>query len=81
MIEVSLLQYLAPGRAVAVLAGIIFIMYVRDRKSSEKCLRDDRVFMEDRLTKILESDQLSREANTKALVELIVLLRTMNRGN
>lgn len=67
------------------LAVIIFLMYRKDRKSSEqKCeqyadqLRQDRVFMEDRLTKIIERDQESREKNTKALEGLTTTLERMN---
>jgi len=76
--ESAVLEALVTGGPVAVLAGIIFIMYVRHRNNSEKCQRDDRVFMEDRLTKIIESEQRTREDNTKAITELNVLLKTLN---
>ena len=76
--ESAVLEALVTGGPVAILAGIIFVMYVRHRNNSEKCQRDDRVFMEDRLTKIIDAEQKTREENTKALTELNVLLKTMN---
>ena len=78
MTEAALLEALATGGPIAVLAGVIFFMYARDRKYSEDCLRKDRIFMEDRLTQILKDDQESREAHTKALAELTTLLTRMN---
>lgn len=73
-------ETLMAGGPIAILAYLIFHMYRRDRKSSAEQLREDRKYMEDRLSKIIEEDQNSREANTKALTELIVLLKHMN-GN
>ncbi len=78
--ESVIVKALAAGGPVAVLAAIIFIMYVKDRRNSEKCLRQDRMFMEDRLTGILEKDQSTREKNTAALTELTTQLRLMNGG-
>jgi len=74
----SLVEALAVGGPVAILALVVFVMYRRDRKSSEDKLRQDRMFMEDRLTNILEKDQESREKNTSALTELTILLKSMN---
>jgi len=74
----SLVEALAGGGPVAILALVVFVMYRRDRKSSEDKLRQDRMFMEDRLTNILEKDQESREKNTSALTELTILLKSMN---
>ena len=73
----------------ALLAVIIFIMYRNDRKTSEdqlrqngknheEQLRQDRKFMEDRMNRIIERDQMTREANTKALSELTTVLERMN---
>jgi len=76
--ESAVIEALAAGGSTAVLALIIFLMYRRDRKSSEDKLRQDRMFMEDRLTNILEKDQESREKNTSALTELTILLKSMN---
>jgi len=76
--ESTVIEALAAGGSTAVLALFIFLMYRRDRKSSEDKLRQDRMFMEDRLTNILEKDQESREKNTSALTELTILLKSMN---
>lgn len=64
---------------------VVFMMYRRDRKSSEDRIRQDRVFMEDRLNKIIDRDQdiinrdqVTREANTKALTELNTTLERLN---
>ena len=73
---VQILGYL--GGAGGVMACLILFVYQKDRRSSEKRMRDDRVFMEDRLTSIIEKDQESRENNTKAVTELTTLLRTLN---
>jgi len=56
----------------------VFLLYRKDRKSSEEQIRQDRMFMEDRLDKIINRDQDSREANTKALIELTTLLQKLN---
>ena len=68
-----------------ILAILIFLMYRRDRKTSEEQLvgyteqlRQDRVFMEDRMDGIINRDQVTREENTKATVALTVLLERMN---
>lgn len=60
------------------LAVLIFLMYRRDRKSSEDRLREDRKFMEDRLSKIIDRDQKTRKDHTKALAQLITLLKGIN---
>jgi len=57
---------------------VVFLMYRRDRKSSEQQLRQDRVFMEDRMNKIIDRDQATREANTHALTELTTVLHRLN---
>lgn len=74
-IPVEAICSLGVGGALAV---IIFIMYRRDRRSSEERLRQDRVFMEDRMNKIIDRDQDTREANTRALTELTTLLVRLN---
>ena len=86
--EAAILESLATGGPVAILALVIFIMYVKDRrhaqeelKTSYECLREDRKFMEDRLTGILESDRESREASTKAMTELTAYLKGLNNRN
>lgn len=76
--EPSILQIAGSLGVGAFLGVIIFIMYRSDRKASECKLREDRVFMEDRLTSILKEDQESRRENTKALTELTQYLRQSN---
>jgi len=41
-------------------------------------MREDRKFMEDRLTGLLEKDQESRKDNTTALIQLITWLKARN---
>lgn len=65
----------------AFLATLIFLMYRRDRLSTEQKWRESKKFTEDRLNEIIERDQETREENTKALTELNVLLRKMNGRN
>lgn len=60
------------------LAVIIFFMYRRDRKDTEKMWRESKKFTEDRLTEIIEKDQETREENTKVTVELGTLIKTIN---
>ena len=78
--ESQVIEALAAGGSTAILALFIFLMYRRDRKASSEAQRVDRVFMEDRLTKIIEEDQTSRRKNTAALTELTTVLRTMNNS-
>jgi len=62
----------------AFLGVIIFFMYVKSQKSHEQQVREDRKFMEDRLTDLLEQDQKTRKENTKALTELNTLITRLN---
>jgi len=57
---------------------VVFLMYRRDRKYSESQLRQDRIFMEERMNKIIDRDQGTREANTAALTELNTTLLRLN---
>ena len=74
-IPVEAICSLGVGGALAI---VIFFMYRRDRKASESQLREDRKFMEDRLTDIIKGDQESREALTRATTELATLLVRIN---
>lgn len=65
--EVELLKSLLTGSPVAVLAFAIFWIHIKDRRGTEN-----------RLTRLIEADQQSRQANTRALTELVVLLKHMN---
>jgi len=77
-IPIEAICSLGVGGALAVL---IFLMYRRDSKQYTEQLRQDRVFMEDRMNKIIERDQGTREANTTALTELVTVLERMNGKN
>ena len=78
MNEIELIRVIASAGIGGVLALVIFFMYRRMEATYHKQLREDRKFMEDRLTGLLEKDQISREANTKALTELITLVMRLN---
>lgn len=58
----------------AFLGTLIFIMYRKDRNSTEKMWRESKKFTDE----MVERDQDTREENTKAITELNVLLRRMN---
>lgn len=62
----------------AFLGTLIFLMYRRDRINTEKMWRESKKFTEDRLTEIIEKDQETREANTRALTELNSTLDRIN---
>ena len=71
--EYSLMQLaIENGGVPLALAAFIFLL-VRQ-------MRQDRKFMEDRLTKIIEADQESRKENTTVMTQLITWLKTKN-GN
>jgi len=76
--EFILLEYLGGLGVGCVLALVIFFMYRRESKDHEEQMREDRKYMEDRLTQLLTNDQQSREENTKALTELNTYLRIRN---
>ncbi|MCJ7828253.1 MAG: hypothetical protein MUP81_00735 [Dehalococcoidia bacterium] len=66
----DLIQYIGSiGGITGVLAFIMFMIYRQDRK-----------YTEERLTKLLDQDQSTREDNTKVLSELITWLKRKN-GN
>ena len=67
--ESSLLE-VAGGLGVGALLGVIMFL----------CYRQDRKNTEDRLSKLLEADQKTREENTHVLTELTTWLKTRN-GN
>lgn len=80
-----IVEGLVSGGPSAILAFIIFIMFCKEVKehraeirSHEEKLRQDRIFMEDRLSVMIKEDKESREENTKALTELVTLLQRIN---
>jgi len=62
----------------AFLGTLIFLMYRKDRLNTETMWAESKKFTEDRLTELIESDQESREKNTRALTELNTLLKSIN---
>ena len=78
MIDSLVLQTAASLGVGGFLGTLIFIMYRKDRCKSEEMIRQDRKFMEDRLTRLLEDDYRSREENTRALTELTTLISRLN---
>jgi len=82
----TLIEYIGSiGGVGGVLALLIFLAYrylVRqmreDRMTSQDQIREDRKFMEDRLTKIIGAYNKSSYRNTKVLTELITWLKAKN---
>jgi hypothetical protein len=73
--ETTILTYIGSiGGVSAVLAYIIFIMY----KKLVDVMREDRKFMEDRLTRIIDCYDETAKENTKVLSELITWLKAKN---
>lgn len=72
--ETALIEVLATGGAVAILAGIIFIMYRRDRKDTEKRWSD----MVSDLIDCRNRENSTREKHTQVLTELITWLKAKN---
>jgi len=66
---------LGVGAFLAIVIAMLSFRYIRDTTAK---LRDDRRYMEDRLSSLLEQDQRSREANTKVLSELVTLIQRLN---
>ena len=62
----------------AFLAVVIAFLAFRFIRATTEKLRDDRKWMEDRLTGLLEKDQETREENTKVLTELVTLISRLN---
>jgi len=60
------------------MAVIIFYIYRQDRNKTFSLMREDRTFMEDRLTHLIEADQESREHISMALTELTTLISRLN---
>lgn len=69
-----LVEALSVGGPVAILAAIIFVMYRRDRKDTEKRWSD----MVDDLIDCRNKENETREKHTSALTELITWLKTKN---
>lgn len=73
----DMIQYIGSiGGIAGVLAFLIFLAY----KNAVNQIREDRKFMEDRLSKIIDSYNAITSENTKMLIELITWLKIRN-GN
>jgi len=70
----------AVGGIGAVFAVLMFLIYRHDRKMSEDRLSEDRKYMEDRLTALIETYNQAVQENTKILAELFTYLKAKN-GN
>jgi len=77
--EWSFLEWVAGvGGVGAVFAVIMFWVYRVDKKSTQELMRQDRIFMEDRLTELLKKYNDAAIENTKVLAELITWLKDRN---
>ena len=73
----DMLQYVGSvGGIVGVYGYLIFLVY----RNTVKQMREDRIYMEDRLAKMIESYNITTSNNTRVLTELITYLRQKN-GN
>ena len=74
----DLIQFIGSlGGITGAFGYLIFLAY----RNTVNQMREDRRFMEDRLSKIIEADQESREKHTRVLTELITYLRQKNGGH
>ena len=75
MTTMSFLQWIAGvGGIGAVFAVLMFLVY----RQTISQMRTDRKYMEDRMSKIIEADQITREKHTQVLTELIIWLKAKN---
>ena len=71
----DMLQYIGSiGGIIGVFGYLIFLAY----KASVRQMREDRIYMEDRLSKVIESYNTTIINNTRVLTELITYLRQKN---
>ena len=76
---IDLIQIAASiGGVGAVFGIVVFFIYRIDRKASEKRHLEAWRASEERLAKLIDQDQKTRQENTKALTELTTLLVRMN---
>ncbi len=62
----------------AFLGALIFLMYRKDRRDTEKRIHQVHEAHCERMDEIISRDQKSREENTKALTELNTYLKIQN---
>ena len=75
--ELEILKEVGSMGVGAILGSLIFLMYRRDRLTTEKRINDIHEANSDRLTMLLTKDQESREKNTEALTALSGAIRGM----
>ena len=73
----SLIEYIGSIGGIGGVLALFLYLLVKHLVSQ---MRQDRKYMEDRLTKIIEADQQSRERHTGVLTELITFLKMKNGG-
>lgn len=83
--EYGLIEALCTLGVGGALAVVVFLMYRRDKNASEEriisiCEGHERKLREDRdqMASMVNRDQETRERNTSAITELVILLRKMN---
>ena len=77
MEELNLIQWLGGIGGIGAVFG--FLMYLTLRETT-KTMRQDRKYMEDRLSKVIEDYNTTTKENTKILFELFTYLK-MKNGN
>ena len=80
MLESAIVEGIAAGGPIAVLAYLIFRMYRTDRTNTESRIHDVHEAHSERLESLLSRDLITREKNTAALTELTTLIKRIN-GN
>lgn len=60
------------------IAGVLAVLMFSLMKNLLRQMRDDRKYMEDKLSKIIDDYNKAANDNTKALTELIIWLRARN---
>jgi len=80
MLESAIVEGIAAGGPIAVLAYLIFRMYRTDRINTESRIHDVHEAHSERLESLLSRDLITREKNTAALTELTTLIKRIN-GN
>lgn len=76
--DIAILELLITGGPVALLAFIIFWMYMKEKRYTEKRIHAVHRAHSERLESLLEKDLATREKLTMALTELITLIVRLN---
>ena len=73
--DLLLIQYIGSIGGIGGVFGIIMFTIYRQTMGQ---IREDRKFMEDRLSKVIDAYNLTSSDNTRVLTELIVWLKAKN---